>query len=148
LVAAPIAAVGVPAAALAGDDSRARLARLEDERAIEALHRAFLRHGNGSGDCAALVSSSDALDLVEGLRTIAEDPVHEASIELAEAGRTASHRCACRVERESEFTGDSTIKRMARYEGHGHHRHEERRVLAMDCVKQGEVWLIARARLA
>ena len=73
LVAAPIAAVGVPAAALAGDDSRALLARLEDERAIEALHRSFLRHVNGSGDCAKLVASSDAIDLGEGLRSIAED---------------------------------------------------------------------------
>ena len=36
IVAAPLA-VAAPVAALAGDDSKAKLARLEDERAIEAL---------------------------------------------------------------------------------------------------------------
>jgi hypothetical protein len=147
LVAAPIAAVGVPAAALAGDDSRARLARLEDERAIEALHRSFLRHVNGAGDCAKLVASSDAVDLGEGLRSIAEDLAADAHIELAEDGRTATARCACRVERETEFAGDTTLERMARFQGQGHHRHEERGVLAMDYVKGKDGWLIAKAKL-
>jgi hypothetical protein len=147
LIATPVIAAA-PVMALAEDGSRARLARLEDERAIQALQRAFLRHLNGSGDCAKLVASSDAIDLGEGLRSIAEDHTHEPAIELAEDGRTAAARCACRVERESEFTGDTTIERMARFQGQGHHRHEERRVLAMDYVKQGDGWLIARARLA
>ena len=54
LAAAPLA-MAAPAAALAADDgSRAKLARLEDERAIEALQRKFVRYLNGAGDCATL----------------------------------------------------------------------------------------------
>jgi hypothetical protein len=147
LLAAPIAAV-VPAAALADDGSRTRLARLEDERAIEALHRSFLRHVNGSGDCAALVTSSDAIELDDGLRSIAEHPAHEPSVELSEDGLSATARCDCRVELETDFTGDSTIEQMARFQGQGSHRHAEERVLATEFVKGKHGWQIAKARFA
>jgi hypothetical protein len=148
LIAAPVAAVGIPGAALADDGSRARLARLEDERAIEALHRQFLRHLNGAGDCSQFIASSDAVDLGQGLHSIAEDLGHEAALELAADGRSASARCTCRVERETEFAGDSTLERMARFQGQGSHRHEERRVLATEFVKAVDGWRIARASLA
>jgi hypothetical protein len=147
LVAAPLA-MAAPAAALADDGSRARLARLEDERAVEALQRQFLRYLNGGEDCGGFVASSDAVELGEGLRSIAEDPRHEATLELAPDGLSATARCACRVERETAFTGDSTLERMLRFEGHGHHRHEERAVLAMEFAKGRDGWRIARARLA
>jgi len=147
LVAAPLA-MAAPVAALAGDGSRAKLARLEDERAIEALQRKFLRHLNGVGDCSAFIASSDAVDLGEGLRAIAEDMGHEAELTLADDGLTATARCACRVERETEFTGDSTIEQMTRFQGQGSHRHEERRTLATGFVKGKDEWRIARARLA
>jgi hypothetical protein len=147
VVAAPLA-VAAPAAAFADDDSRARLARLEDERAIEALQRKFLRHLNGAGDCGEFIASSDAVDLGEGLRAIAEDMAHGPVLELAADGRTATARCACRVERETEFTGDSTLERMARFEGQGSHRFAEGRVLATEFVKGKDGWRIARARLA
>lgn len=147
LLATPVVAAA-PVAALAADDSRARLARLEDERAIESLQRNLLRHLNGSGDCGEYVASADAVDLGEGLRSIAEDMSHEATIELAEDGLSASARCACRVEREAEFTGDSTLERMARFQGQGSHRHSEQQVLATEFVKDKRGWRIARARLA
>lgn len=63
LVAAPLA-VMAPVAALAGDESRAKLARLEDERAIEALQRKFLRHVNGGGSSAELFASADRKSVV------------------------------------------------------------------------------------
>ena len=147
MVAAPLAAV-VPVAALAGDDSRAKLARLEDERAIEALQRKFLRHVNGAGDCGELIASSGSVELGEGLRSIAEDMGHEPVLTLAEDGLSATARCACKIERESEFTGDSTLERMARFEGLGSHRHSEERMLATEFVKGKDGWTIARARLA
>jgi len=147
LVATPLV-TAAPVAALAADDSRAKLARLEDERAIEALQRKFLRYLNGTGDCGELIASSDAVDLGEGLRAIAEDMAHDPVLELAEDGLTARARCACRVERETEFTGDSTIERMARFEGQGSHRFAEERVLATEFVKGRDGWRIARARLA
>ena len=79
---------------------------------------------------------------------MAEDLGHQAELTLAADGRTATARCACRVEREIAFTGDSTLERMARFEGQGHHRHEESAVLAMEFVKGADGWRIARARLA
>jgi hypothetical protein len=145
LVAAPLAAAA-PVAALAGDDSHGRLARLEDERAIEALQRKFLRHLNGAGDCGAFIASADAVELGEGMRSITEDIGHDAQLELAEDGLSARARCACRVERETAFTGESTLEQMARFEGLGSHRFEERGTLATDYIKGKDGWRIARAR--
>ena len=147
IVAAPIAAAA-PVVALADDGSRARLARLEDERAIGALQRKFLRHLNGAADCGEFIASSDAVDLGEGLRAIADDLGHEAELALADDGLSATARCHCRVEWEIEFTGDSTLERMARFQGQGSHRHAEERVLATDYVKGKDGWRIASARFA
>ncbi|HYD23866.1 MAG TPA: hypothetical protein VEB68_03650 [Croceibacterium sp.] len=147
LVATPLVAAA-PVAALAADDSRAKLARLEDERAIERLQRTFLRQLNGAGDCGEFVASADAVDVGEGLRSIAEDLRHETTVELAADGRTATAHCPCRVEREAELTGDTTLERMARFEGHGGHRYAEERMLAMEFVKGEDGWRIAKARLA
>lgn len=135
LVAAPLAAIAVPTAALADDGARARLARLEDEREIEALHRAFLR-------------SEGTRALAPGLRAIAEDPTDDGSLELAEDGRSARLRRPVTVELESEFTGHSTLERMARFQGQGSHRRSEARVLAADFVKDQRGWRITRTALA
>ena len=147
IVAAPIAAAA-PVVALADDGSRARLARLEDERAIGALQRKFLRHLNGAADCGKFIASSDAVNLGQGLRAIAEDAGHEAELALADDGLSATARCHCRVEWEIEFTGDSTLERMARFQGQGSHRHSEERVLATEYVKGKDGWRIASARFA
>ena len=130
LAAAPLAAIA-PAAALADDGSRAKLARLEDARAIEGLHRALLRQPLALGD---------------EVRAVRQD--HEATIEIAEDGRTATSRCQCCVERDTAFTGESTVERMARFQGHGSHRHAEERTLVADYVKGKDGWSIDRVRLA
>ena len=130
IAAAPLAAMA-PVAALADDGSKARLARLEDERAIEALHRKVLRQPPALGD---------------EVRAVRQD--HEATIEIAEDGRTATSRCRCCVERDTAFTGESTVERMARFQGHGSHRHGEERVLVAEYVKNSEGWRIDRVRLA
>jgi hypothetical protein len=140
IVAAPLAAA-VPAVALAADDTRTRLARLEDERAIEALHRALLRQLNGAGPRLAPVDTRD------GLCTITEDPAHDAILEFDTAGRGATLRCTCLVSREVAFTGDSTLERMARFEGRGSHRAERAEALATHFVKGADGWRIAAARL-
>jgi hypothetical protein len=142
LLAAPVVAAA-PAAAFAADD---RLVRLEDERAIEALQRKFLRHLNGAADCGEFIASSDAVDLGEGLRSIAGDD--EPHVEVAEDGQTATARCPCRVERETGFTGDSTLEQMARFQGQGSHRFKERLELATEFVKGRDGWQISAARLA
>ena len=130
IAAAPLAALA-PAAALADDGSKARLARLEDERAIESLHRAFLRQPSGLG---------------RDVRAVRQD--HEASIEFAADGRSASLRCHCCVERDADFTGETTVERMARFQGHGSHRHSEERVLVADYVKGKDGWSIERIAFA
>jgi hypothetical protein len=140
--------VAVPTAAFAADDSRDRLARLEDERAVEALQRKFLRYLNGNGDCGEFVASADAVNLGQGMRSITEDLAHEAAFELADDRLTARARCACRVERETEFAGDSTLEQMARFQGQGSHRFAEERVLATEFVKGTDGWRIAGARFA
>jgi len=146
IVAAPLAAA--PVAAFAADDSRATLARIKDERAVEALQHRFLRYLNGHGDCGEFVASSASVDLGEGLRSIAEDMAHEPSFELSSDGRTATARSVCKVERETEFAGDTTLERMARFQGQGSHRFAEERVLATEFVKGSDGWRIAGARLA
>ena len=150
LVTAPLAAIAVPAAALADDGSRARLARLQDERAIDALRRAVLRRINGdvAADCGEFIAAADAIELDEGLRSIAEDPVEEAALTLSEDGARASSRQACRVELETAFTGDTTLERMARFQGQGSHRHSEGRMLLTEYVKQNGEWKLAQLRLA
>ena len=147
IVAAPLAAAA-PVAALAADDSRVKLARLEDERAVEALQRKFVRYLNGAGQCGEFVAPSGSVELGEGLRSIAEDMRHEASVELADDGHSARIRCACRIEREAEFAGDTTVEQMTRFQGQGSHRFVERRVLATEFVKDKDGWRIAAARLA
>lgn len=151
LVTAPLAAVAIPAAALAADDgSRAKLARLEDERAIEALRRTVLRKINGDAakDCGEFVASADAIELDEGLRSIAEDPVEEPALTLSDDGARATSRQACRVELETALTGNTTLERMARFQGQGSHRTSEKRMLLTDYVKQNGEWKLAHLRLA
>ena len=145
LAAAPFAAAA-PVVAMADDGSRARLARLEDEREIEWLQRTFLRHVNGAGDCSGFVASSDAVQLDAHLRTIADDPANDGTLELAPDGTRASALRPVKVELETDFEGDSTLEQMARFQGQGSHRSEERRVLATDFVKSQDGWRIAKAR--
>jgi hypothetical protein len=138
----------VAAPALASDDGRARLARLEDERAIEALHRAFVRRVNGQGDCAEFVARADALALDPDLREIADDTARDATLESAADGQSASSRRPVHIELETEFTGHTTLEQMARFQGQGRHRRREAKVMVASYVKTQDGWQIARLSLA
>ena len=148
LVAAPLATAAAPAVALADDGSSARLARLEDEREIEWLHRRLLRHVCGAGDCSNFVAGSDAIQIKDQLRSIVEDPARVGSLALADDGTWATTHRPVKVEIETAFTGDTTLEQMARFQGQGSQRRLEERVLATEFVKGAEGWRIARARLA
>jgi len=150
LVTAPLAAAAVPAVALADDGSRARLARLEDERAIAALRRGVLRRINGQPgrDCGEFLASADAVALDEGMRSIAEDPEEDASLDWATDGTRVSSRGPCRVEVETALTGNTTVEQMARFQGQCSHRRSERRMLLTEYVKQDGEWKLAHLRLA
>ena len=137
IVVAPLA-VMAPAAAFAADDgSKARLARLEDEKAIQALHRDVLRQVNrGERTLAA------------GLTALADDPAHELQVAFGDDGRRAGCRRACRASFRTEFTGSSTLEQMHRLQGQGLHSHEESRVLVAEYVKGKDGGAIESLRLA
>jgi hypothetical protein len=136
IVAAPLA-MAAPVAALADDGTRARLARLEDEKTLRALHRDTLRRVNGGGH-----------KLAEGLTALAADPAHELQIAFAEDGHRATCRSGCTATFRTEFTGTSTIEQMHRLQGQGLHEHEEPRVLAAEYRKGKDGWAIEKLRLA
>lgn len=137
LAAAPLA-VMAPAAAFAADDgSKARLARLEDEKALGALHRDLVRGVNGGEH-----------KLAQGLTALAPDPAHELQIAVADDGRSATCRRACAASFRTEFTGHSTLERMHRLQGQGVHSHEEPRELVAEYRKKENGWSVERVRLA
>ncbi|HSG34667.1 MAG TPA: hypothetical protein VLA37_09030, partial [Sphingomonadaceae bacterium] len=76
IVAVPVAAVVTPAAVMAADDTGLRLARLEAERAIEALNRDFLREFNraGAGGTARLFADGKAPELGDHTARLLVDP--------------------------------------------------------------------------
>lgn len=135
--AAPLA-MAVPGAAFATDDgSKARLARLEDEKAIATLHRDAMRQVN-----------LGERKLAPGLSALAGDPAHELQIAFADDGRRASCRRACRATFRTEFTGTTTIEQMHRLQGQGLHESEEARVLIAEFKKRRNGWAIETLRLA
>jgi hypothetical protein len=137
LAAAPLAVL-TPAAAFAADDgSKARLARLEDEKAIEALHRDVLRQVNGG-----------ERKFANGLTALTDDPAHELQLAFADDGRRATCRRTCTARFRTEFTGHSTLEQMHRLQGQGVHSHEETRELVAEYKKGKHGWAIERVRLA
>jgi hypothetical protein len=137
IVAAPLAVLAPTAAFAADDGSKARLARLEDEKAIRALHRDLLRRVDG-GDHK----------IAEGLTALAPDPAHELQIAFSDDGRRATCRRACTASFRTEFTGHSTLEQMHRLQGQGLHQHDESRELVTEYEKGKRGWAIARVRLA
>jgi hypothetical protein len=136
IVAAPLA-MAAPSAALADDGSRARLARLEDEKALAALHRDLVRQVNRG-----------ERKLAKGLIALADDPAGELEVTFADDRLGASCRRSCTASFRTEFTGTSTLEQMHRLQGQGLHEHEERRVLVTEYNKGKDGWTIAHLRLA
>jgi hypothetical protein len=135
IVAAPLAMVA-PATVLADDGSKARLARLEDEKALAALHREVVGQVNRGEQ-----------RLTEGLTALADDPAYELQIAFADDGKRATCRRVCTASFRTEFTGHSTIEQMHRLQGQGLHRHEEARVLVAEYRKSKDGWAIEGLRL-
>ena len=150
IVAAPVVAVAAPAVALAADDSKAKLARIEDERAIEVLNRTFVRDFNGSGaqGTAKLFADGKAPMLVNASR-LALDPAADPDLlEIAADGASAHSRHAVTVESEHEIEGHGTLAQMARLQGNTAATASHRHVLIAEYVKQDDRWAIGSVRLA
>jgi len=146
---APLAAAA-PAAVLADDGLKARLARLEDEGAIRELHQTWLRRVNaGAGDGATPLSAdSQGRAFDQALRSIV--PYHAGepdAIEVAPDGKCATGRFQCTVEIETPIPQDCTLARMAHAQGGGFVRWTERRVLRIEYVKARSAWAVAKAEL-
>jgi len=151
LLAVPLAAVTAPAAVVADDSLKSRLARFEDEAAIRSLHDSWLRQFNAADANAAapLLANSKTTASSEILRHIAPD--HAAApdaIEFAADGKSASGRFHCLVEIETPIARDSTLAQMAHAQGSGFVRRTERRLLRVSYAKSSGAWSIASATLA
>ena len=142
LLAAPLAAVAAPAAIIADENLKARLARLEDEAAIRELHQSWLREVNGGTGAATRL-------LADSVRTIAPDHAAESdAIKIGADGKSATARFHCAVEIETAIAQDTTLAQMAHAQGNGFIRSTERRILQIAYVKSGGQWSIAKAELA
>jgi hypothetical protein len=154
LLAVPLAATA-PAAVIAEDGLKARLARLEDEAAIRELHQAWMRRvntsaGAGGGDgVAPLFAGAENTALNQGVRGIAADHAGKPdAIEVAADGKCATGRFQCSVEIENAIAQDCTVAQMAHAQGGGFVRRTERRELAIEYLKAGGAWTIAKAAFA
>jgi len=142
IAAAPLAAVGVPVAALAADGSKAKLARLEDERAIGELHGKLLRHLH-AGNAPAELFAGKALKLEAGVRSIAPDhSAQPGAIAFSEDGKRASQRQPVKVEIAQELEGDGTLIQMARLQGNTLALAVLPKTLAVQYVRTGGGWAI------
>lgn len=140
ILAAPIAAVAVPAAALADNRSSARAERLENEIAIRDLHQSWLRRVN-AGERDALLDRTVR-------RVLADHGGAPDQIEIAADGRSAIGRFDYVVESEMPLLEDGTLAQMARAQGHAAPYRAERRMLTVDYAKTGGSWRIIKVALA
>ena len=139
LLAAPIAAVSVPAAALADDELKTRIRALEDEAAIRELHQSWLRQVN-TGERIPL--------LEEAVRRITVDHAGASDkIDVGADGRSAIGYFDCAVELEIPLAAECTLAQMAHAQGHGTVRRTERRMLRVDYANISGNWKIATVAL-
>jgi hypothetical protein len=151
LLAAPLAAVGVPAVVMADDELKARLARLENHAAVRELHEGWLRRVNTEArdDAASLFTHPEAAAFDPSVRGIAADHAGRPdAIEVAADGKSATGRFYCAVEIESAIAQDCTLARMAHAQGGGFVRRTEHRVLNIEYVKTSGAWAIAKIEFA
>jgi hypothetical protein len=140
LLAAPIGAAAVPAAAIAESGTKSRIGHLEDEAAIRASHRAWLRRVNAAEGDALLDGTVRRI-------TVDHAGVPE-RIEIAADGRTAVGRFDYAVDVETPLAADCTLGQMAQAQGYGTVRRTERRILTAHYAKRGGAWEIEKVALS
>ena len=139
LLAAPLAAAAAPA--LASADRDGRLARLEDEAAIRALHQDWMRRISAADPAEAARFAGEA---VHGLAT--DHAGGPELIELSEDGLSAIGRYAVVVETGAAIPRDFTLGQMAHAQGGGFVRRSERRVLRASYAKLEGGWAIRQVQ--
>ena len=136
LLAAPLAAASVSAAALADEELQAHVRCLENEAAIRDLHQAYLRQVN-AGERGALLDQTVR-------RIVADHAGAPDKIEIAADGRSAVGFFDHVVESETPLAEDCTLAQMAHAQGSGSVRRTERRMLTVHYTNTGGNWKIAR----
>jgi hypothetical protein len=133
------------------DEIAARLAALEDANAIRELQRAYARHvGAGAHAAAArLFADPTRAQFDDAIRGVAlEGSATDAAIEIASDRRTAVARTACLVQVVTLIEGPGcTLVEMARAQGEGTVRRNERRSLEQHFVRRDGVWKISSSEL-
>lgn len=119
LAAAPLAVLAPSAVLAASDENADRLSLLETRQAIEDLARKVVRRFNSGGAdaCADLARCSDAFRLDPMLSAIRPDQDADMAVELAADGASAICRQQCLAEQAFAFAGNTTVERMARFQG-------------------------------
>ena len=148
---APITIAATLAAAGQGADTggvSARLAALEDQNAIRALLKTYLRLVNaGAHKQIATLFADPAAALVDAsVRRLSAAGFGEHDvIDVSPAAGTAAARLHCTVETETPIGPSCTLVQMARVQGEGVLKTSERRVLESTYVKQHGHWKLTRA---
>jgi hypothetical protein len=145
----------VPAAVVADDGLKARLAKLENEAAIRELHQAWLRRVNARTDdgtrtdAASLFADPEGVAFDQAVRSIAADHAGQPdAIEVAADGKSAEGKFHYAVEIEITIAQDCTLAQMAHAQGGGFVRRTERRVLKVEYVKASGAWAITKVEFA
>lgn len=140
MAAVPPAGLGLPAAALAADGSKAELARMADQRELEGLTRQFVSAFN-KGRAGGLAGGLPALDAT---RLHLADEAADMTI----TGDTASVRVACSAEQEEALEGDETLIRMARLQGNVAGVKVADKMLQASFTRHAQGWRIASIALS
>jgi len=138
--------VAAPAAALAEDGSAQRLAALESEASIRALHVQWLRRINaGEFAAAAALFAEPGSATLDGSWTairMQADGAPDGAIALSDHGRRACGRYACTVDIETVMPLDNIFAQMAHAQGGGAVRHSEHRLMTVDYLRKDGGWTI------
>lgn len=143
LAAVPVAALA-PAAAIAAPDTAAEAAQ------VRALMRDAVRRFNAGGvaACADLTSCGDALALPPGTSALRLAGEAEPEVALAADGAAARWSQAAVAVRQQSFDGDTTLERMARFQGQVATQSESAVTLVADLARTAQGWAISRLHLA
>ena len=134
LLAAPVAAVPIPAVALADDAREQRLRRLEDAAALRELQASWLRRVNAGEPDPRLGAGVH--------RMLADEGGAPERIEFAADGASAVGCFDYAVEMAAPLAADCTLAQMAHAQGHGSVRRAERRRLRVDYTRASGRWAI------
>ena len=128
-----------------GDDLGARLAALEDAKAIRELQQTYARLLNAGErqQLAALFAEPARVRIDATVRNVLPDAL--ATNEIAVEAGTATARLPCAVETATPIDDAGTLTEMARLQGDGFIKRSERRVLVSSFVKRDGIWQFSKA---